>query len=116
MEIHIVREPISRETLAEIAREGFGDLVKAVVDIEQEIMALGSELHVDAEMLLTEKAGSSHEHVWGINLYPGKSGEEFIEFDSMINLKPAFGNRSRSIEDPAIQESVKAVVEKLILA
>ena len=88
--------------------------MKAAVDIEQEIMAVGVELHMDEEVLLIEEERSRQENIWGINLYPGKYGDDFVEFDSMINLKPAFGNRSRGVDDPDIREKIKAVVAKLI--
>ena len=86
MEIKIIKNNISRKELVEIAKNQFGDLIKAVVDIEQEIMAIGGELHADEEALLMEREDSKREYVWGINLYPEKSGEEWIEFDSVIVL------------------------------
>lgn len=115
MEIQVIKNPISRAELRVIARERFGDLVKAAVDIEQEIMAVGGELHIDEEVLLIEQENSRQENIWGINIYPDNSGNDFIEFDSMINLKPAFGNRSRSIDNPEIREKVIAIVKKLVL-
>ncbi|MEK7143993.1 MAG: DUF5674 family protein [Patescibacteria group bacterium] len=114
MLIRIIKDKLSVKELQEMARKGFGDVVKAVVDVKQEIMAVGGELHADEEVELMEKEGSKREHTWGVNFYPGKSGEDFIEFDSMINLKPAFSNRSRNIEDLEIQEKVKNIVRKLI--
>ncbi|MBI2591789.1 MAG: hypothetical protein HYW34_03890 [Candidatus Brennerbacteria bacterium] len=98
-----------------MASEGFGDFIKAAVDIEKEIMAIGGELHADEEVMLIEKENSKREHVWGINIYPKKSGAEMIEYDSMINLKPAFGNRSRNIEDVEVKETIKKIVQKLII-
>ncbi|KKR10352.1 MAG: hypothetical protein UT37_C0003G0051, partial [Parcubacteria group bacterium GW2011_GWA2_39_18] len=98
-----------------IAKEGFGDFVKAAVDIEQEIMAVGGELHADEEVLLTENEGSKRESVWGINIYPKKSEGERIEFDSMINLKPLFGNRSRGVEDEITRTKIQKIVEKLVI-
>jgi hypothetical protein len=115
METRIVKTPMKRERLIEIASEEFGDLVKAVVDIGLNILAIGGELHADEEVLLIEKEGSKREHLWGINLYPKKAGEDWIEFDSMINIKPTFGNRSRSVEDKTIQQKIKEIVTKLIL-
>jgi len=97
-----------------MADEEFGDLVKAVVDVERGVMAVGGELHADEETVLTEKEGSGREHTWGINIYPKKSEPEWIEFDSMINLKPHYGNRSRDVENPKIKEKIKNVVKKLI--
>lgn len=113
-EIRIIKEPVTRSELKKIAEERFGDLVKAAVDIEQEIMAVGGELHVDEEVMLIEREGSKQENTWGINIYPQETGDAFIEFDSMINLKPMFGNRSRGIDDPAIKQKVIKVVSKLV--
>ena len=73
MPIHIVKQPISREELKSIAQERYGDLVKAVVDVEQGIMAIGGELHADEDLELTEKEESKRENTWGINIYPEKS-------------------------------------------
>ncbi|TSA45212.1 hypothetical protein D4R51_02325, partial [bacterium] len=84
MAIRIVKTPIKRTELAEIAKEKFGDVVKAVVDTEQEIMAIGGELHADEEVELTDKESSKRENTWGINLYPKKSESDWLEFDSMI--------------------------------
>ena len=114
MEIKIIKKPISKKELEELAKEGFGDVIKAVVDVEQEIMAVGGELHADEEVLLMEKENSKRENTWGVNFYPDKSENDFIEFDSMINLKPAFGNRSRDVENSEIKAKIKKIVEKLI--
>lgn len=114
MEIKVVKDGIRREELSRMASAGFGDVVKAAVDVAQELMAVGGELHADEEALLMEQCGSSREHLWGINLYPMKSGEEWIEFDSMINIKPSFGNRSRGVENPETREKIIAIVTKLV--
>ncbi len=114
MEIKIIKNPIKKQELAEIAEKQFGDFVKAVVDIEQEIMAIGGELHADEEVELMEKENSKREYTWGINLYPEIANEDWIEFDSVINLKPSFGNRSRGVDDFEIQQKIKNIVEKLI--
>lgn len=111
-----MKDPITREWLRGVAEAGFGDFVKAVVDVEKEIMAIGSELHADAEVALVEREGSKREHTWGINIYPEKSGESMIEFDSMVNIKPLLGNRSRDIENEEIRQEIKKVVGKLIQA
>ena len=115
MEIKIIKTPINKQQLAEIAKKQFGDLVKAVVDVEQEIMAIGGELHADGEVELIEKQGSRREHTWGINLYPENAGEEWIEFDSVINLKPSYNNRSRGVDDPEVRKRIRNVVGKLVL-
>ena len=97
-----------------LARETFGNLVKAVLDIRKEIMVLGAELHSDEEALLLEN-GSRQEDLWGINIYPELSGDDFIEFDSMINLRPSFGNKSRGVDDSRTREKIKGIVKKMIL-
>jgi len=114
MEIRIVKNQIKLEELLVIAKSQFGDLVKAVVDVEQEIMAVGGELHSDEEVALIEKAGSKREHTWGINLYPEKKDEGLIELDSVINIKPFLNNRSRGVENPATREKIKNIIQKLI--
>ena len=88
MRISIIQKPIEISELAKLAKERFGDMVKAVVDVEREIMIVGGELHADEEAVLLEE-GSKQSNLWGINLYPDKKGDELIEFDSMINLRPS---------------------------
>ncbi|MBN2318245.1 MAG: hypothetical protein JXR49_04175 [Acidobacteria bacterium] len=92
----------------------FGDMVKAVVDVGREIMAVDAELHADEETLLLEK-GSNQYDLWGINLYPELEGEDFVEFSSMINLRPSQGNRSRGVENPAIRDRILKIVNSLVI-
>jgi len=115
MEIKIVKDSINKKRLIDMAKEQFGDLLKAVVDVEQEIIAVGGEMHADEEVILMEQEDSKREHTWGINLYPEKSGEELIEFDSIINIKPSYGNRSRDVENSKTKEKIKMIVNKLIV-
>lgn len=113
MEITVVRDAISRGELAEMAKRQFGDLVKAVVDVERGIMAVGGELHADEEAVLLDQ-GSAQRHLWGINLYPEKPPDEWIEFDSMINVRPSHGNRSRDVESREIRETIMSIVNRLV--
>jgi hypothetical protein len=113
MEIKVIRDPVSRDTLLEMATQQFGDMVKAVVDVKQGIMAIGGELHSDEEAILLDH-GSLQGDLWGINLYPEKSPEEWIEFDSMINVRPSAGNRSRNVESGKIRETVTMIVQRLV--
>ena len=109
----LITEPITREELRAIAHERFGDLVKAVVDIEQQIMVVGGELHADGERALLDR-GSRQEDLWGINLYPDASGDGFIEYDSMINLRPRQGNRSHGVEYALTRQRVRDVVRSFV--
>lgn len=112
-EITILRTPVGRQELERIVRQSFGDFVKAVVDIEEKIMAIGGDLHSDEEALLLDN-GSRQANLWGINLYPGLEGESMVEFDSMINLRPSEGNRSRGIDDERTRNRVIEVVRSLV--
>lgn len=96
-----------------MAEKMFGNLIKAVVDIEKEIMAVNGELHADEEALLLQN-GSKQQNLWGINIYPDLQGDNFIEFDSMINLRPSQGNRSRGVDSEEIRKKIIGIVNKLI--
>lgn len=108
----IVKDKISLQELKKMAKAGFGNLVKAVVDIENEIMAVDGELHSDQEALLLEK-GSKQKDLWGINLYPDNK-DDFIEYDSMINLRPSQNNLTRGVDDPKIRKKIINTVNNLI--
>ncbi|MBM3713704.1 MAG: hypothetical protein FJW56_09795 [Actinobacteria bacterium] len=111
--MEIINEKITTPRLQEMAANMFGNLVKAVIDIKKEIIAIDGELHSDEEALLLE-AGSNQKDLWGINIYPELPAEERIEFDSMINLKPSQNNRTRDIDDPKIKSKVIEIVNKLV--
>lgn len=114
MEIKIVKDKITQDELKKIAQEGFGEIVKAVVDIEKEIMALGGELHSDANELLLEN-GSKQENLWGINIYPEKPEDGKIEFSALINIRPSIDNRSMEIQNSEIKKKIKQIVNKLLV-
>ena len=111
--MEIVTQAISLARLRELAESKFGDMVKAVVDVEKGIMAVDGELHSDEEELLLVH-GSKQADLWGINLYPDIVSGEWIEFDSMINLRPSQGNRSRGIENPQIGQRIVEIVSRLV--
>lgn len=50
----------------------------------------------------------------GINLYPADAGDGWIEFDSMINVRPAQGNRSRGVDDEATRATIRRIVSTLV--
>lgn len=112
--IEIVSDPIPLAHVREMAEALFGDLVKAVVDVERGIMAIGAELHADEEALLLDD-GAVQADLWGINLYPESFGQpDFVEFDSMINVRPRLGNRSRSVEDEELRGRILEIVAGLV--
>lgn len=114
MEIQILQNQVTRKELAAMAAGQFGEWIKAVVDVERGIMAVGGELHADMEAVLLAQ-GSRQENVWGINLYPNQADENWVEFNSMINVRPASGNRSRGVENPETQENIRSVVKKWVV-
>jgi len=108
----IVTEKITLKELNQMAKNMFGNLVKAVVDIDKKIMVVDGELHADEEALLI-KNGSEQKNLWGINIYP-ELKEDYIEFDSMINIRPSMNNKTRGIDDKSIKKLIIKIVESLI--
>ena len=104
---------IEPEELRRLVRESFGELVKYVVDISQGIIAIGGELHADAEHRLLE-AGSRPEDLWGANYFPGRGREGCIEFTALINIRPARGHPGMEVSDPAVRERIRALTRALI--
>ena len=113
MEIKIIREAISLGQVKPMAAANYGDMIKAVVDVGRKIMALGGELHADAEEVLLND-GSSPDNLWGINIYPDNPGDEMIVYSSLINISPKRGNRSIMIEIPEVKEKIREIVKNLI--
>jgi len=114
MVMKLVQDKISNEELKVMSEKMFDGLVKAVVDIEKGIMVVDAEMHADQEDFLLQQ-GSEQKNLWGINFYPGEVGSDnWLEFDSMINLRPSQNNRSRSVESSEIRERIISVVEKLV--
>lgn len=109
----IVRNILTLDELKQLAAAPFENMVKAVVDIEREFLAIHAELHSDLEAFLLQD-GSKQKDLWGINLYPEMQGNEFIEFDSMINMRPSQGNRSRGVENKDIQSKITEIVTQKI--
>ena len=113
--MQIVRETMILSGLEEMAEGMFGNLVKAVVDVEQGIMAVGGEMHADGEAVLLGD-GSPQSSLWGIYLYPAEFGTpRVLEFDSVITIRPRQGNRSRSVDDAAVRAAVTSIVARSVV-
>jgi hypothetical protein len=109
-----VEDKIAIAELSEMAEKMYGNLVKGVVDIEKNILIVDAEMHADEEQFLLEN-DSKQQALWGINLYPEKFGtEDFIEFDSMINIRPRQQNMSRSVEDENIRKQIIVFVNEKV--
>lgn len=111
--MRIVSTVLALNDLKQMAAGMFGDMLKAVVDVDRKLIAVDAELHADLESLLLED-GSQQHSLWGINLYPEMSGDDFIEFDSLINIRPSQGNRSRDVEDEAIRRQIVQIAGERI--
>ena len=102
--------------LKEIAGKMFGGMVKADVDVAKKHIVIDAELHADIEQFMLDN-GSHQNDIWGINLYPDQFGTpDFIEFDSMINIRPGQNNRSRYVEDADIRNQITNIVNEAIIA
>jgi len=112
--MHILDKPITKQALQELAKNSFGDMVKAVVDVKQQRMAIDAELHSDLEAFLLENKSQQND-VWGINLYPALEGEALVEFDSMINMRPSQGNPSRGVDDSTLRDQIQKIVKKWVV-
>ena len=109
----ILQTPLSKQELIKESTNFIDkNAIKGAVDIKRELLAVDSPMHYDCEQLLLEN-GSDQKDIWGINLYLDSDDiDDLVEFDSMINIRPAQDNRSRSVENPEIQAKIKAVVSK----
>ncbi|MBR5398061.1 MAG: hypothetical protein IK145_09450 [Bacteroidales bacterium] len=112
--MQILQTAITRAELAALAENTFGDMIKSVADVKRGLLALDAELHADLERLLLEN-GSAGEDLWGFNLYPDEEGEDFIEYDSLINIRSWQGNPSRGISDPETREAIENIVAQFII-
>ncbi len=113
MEIIIASEPVTRDTLFTLAKEWHHSLVKGVADIERGLVALGGEWHMDANNRLIED-GSEQKNIWGFNIYPNENGDAAIEYISLINIRPAQGNRSMEIVSEATRVAVRRAAAEAV--
>ena len=111
----IIKEILTINELKKMAEATVGDLVKAAIDVDRELIAVDAELHSDLEALLLDN-GSKQKDLWGINFYPELQGDDFVEFDSMINMRPSKGNRSRGVENEELRRKIIKIVKEKIKA
>lgn len=109
----ILKEQVTIQYIDELAQNLYGDMIKAVADVDKGVIAIDAELHSDLEMLLLED-GSSQESLWGFNIYPQLKEDDYIEFDSLINIRPRQNNRSRDVENEEIRKKIIVLVNQFI--
>lgn len=111
--IVVTEERLDPGELARLVELYFGDMVKYVADTKRGVVAVGGELHADAEELLLS-SGSQQSDVWGANYYPGRGREECIEFTSLINIRPSQGNPSMEIQDSETRERLREITHRVL--
>jgi hypothetical protein len=109
----VLERRIDPGELARLVAAHFEDMVKYVVDVERRVIAVGGEMHADAEQALLD-AGSEQAHLWGANYYPGRGPEGCIEYTSLINIRPAAGNRAMELQDPELRQIVRETTFALL--
>lgn len=109
-----IDDTISIEDLKAMSERMYGSLVKAAVDLERNILVVDMDMHADGEAFLLD-GGSKQENLWGINLHPDEYGtDEFVEFDSMINIRPRQQNPSRDVLDNLVREKIIKIVSEKV--
>jgi len=110
-----IKNPIKLSELKDMSKKMEDCLVKAVIDVELNVMTVDASMHVDEEQYMLEERESMQKNLWGINLYPFEfNTNKWIEFDSMINIRPWQQNRSRGVECVATQSKIRDIVNKLV--
>lgn len=112
-DIHLVDQPIDPQVLRALVERFFGDMVKLVIDVRRRLVAVGGELHADAEAILLER-GSKQADLWGANYYPGLGADDCVQFTALINIRPTQNNRAMEVQDPVIREDMRAIVHELV--
>lgn len=107
-------EKISVTELKEMAKRMYDNIVKIDVDLENGIVLVDMNMHADGEAYLLEQ-GSKQQNLWGLNVKPDKFGtDDFIEFDSMINIRPSQNNPSRSVLDESIRNKIRDLIAEVV--
>ena len=107
-------DKISVKELKEMAQKMDGNLVKADVDVVKKLVVIDMPMHFEGEQMLLQK-GSRQEDLWGINLFPQKFGsDEFIMYESMINIKVHHNNPSMSVKSKEIKTRIRSIVDEVV--
>jgi len=111
--MRIIKQPASLVKIWEERETAFEEILKIVVDIEKNLIAVDAEMHADLEQILL-KDGSAQQDLWGANIYPLRSENDQLEYTSLINIRPAIGNRSMEVADPLIRKKIQVIVSELL--
>ena len=114
MNIVVIDDKISQDELKKIGKEFYTGMIKGVVDIEKEVIAFGGQYHIDANMILIEN-GSEQKDIWGFNVNFDEPRDSWIEYTSLINIRPAVGNRNMEVQNEDIKEKMKKIINSKII-
>lgn len=113
MKITIVEEKISITELEEIAKEFYTPMIKGVVDIETRSIAFGGEYHIDANQKLIER-NSKQKDIWGFNVYLNRPRDVWVEYTSLINIRPGQDNFDMEVSSTQIREKMLQIINSKI--
>ena len=111
--IKIIDKEINNEQLIKLAQNYYDDMIKGVVDIKRQILALGGEMHADAEDILLAD-GSNQKDLWGFNILLNTPVDECLVYESFINIRPRDKNTNLEVQDPLIREEMKKIIFNLV--
>jgi len=111
--MQFIDKPVSLAQVIKSCNHLFDDMVKIVVDIEREVVGIDAEMHADLEAQMLDQ-GSEQSNLWGANIYFDKTGDDFIEYTSFINIRPRDNNRGMEVIDEEIRNKIRQIVEKLL--
>jgi hypothetical protein len=114
MDIQIVTTKVSLSELRNIAKVFHKSMIKGVVDIENEIIAFGGEYHMDANNVLIDN-GSSQANLWGFNIIFEQPRELWIEYTSLINIRPQAKNFDMEVQDESVREKMRRIINSKVL-
>lgn len=69
-----------------------------------------AEMQADCESVLLEE-GSEQDDLWGANWYPA---EQWIAFESLINIRPRLGNRSILIQSQELRKVIESITREML--
>jgi hypothetical protein len=110
----IIKQAVPINEIWNSKESDFVEMLKVVVDVEKEILTVDAELHADLEQLLIEN-GSDQQNLWGANIYPLKSKNDFIEYTALINIRPAMGNKSMEVLDKDVRSRMEKIIRTLLI-
>lgn len=113
MHIEIIRQQMTKMQLVKLARQSYGEMIKAIADLDKGWIAVGGDLHADGEMVLLN-TGSDQENLWGFNIFPEKPEAERLEYSALINIRPRHGNPAITIEKEEIRRAIRQLVDERI--